>query len=67
MRFAGEERFRLVAENLPSIITIWDRRGAPHYVSPAVKQLLAWLPEDMICPNALVSAAAATGWLTKTR
>jgi PAS domain S-box-containing protein len=40
----SEERFRLVVQNSPGIITIWSRTGAVQYISPAAAQLPGLAP-----------------------
>ena len=55
----SEERFRLVAQNTPNIITIWGQDGILQYISPAVAHVLGRTPEETIRLNATVRATAA--------
>ncbi len=45
---ASEERFRLLAENANDVVVLFDFRPEPHwtYVSPAVKTVLGYAPEE---------------------
>jgi diguanylate cyclase (GGDEF)-like protein/PAS domain S-box-containing protein len=45
---ASETRFRLLAESSRDIIVMTDLHGTRHYVSPAVQEVLGWLPAEMI-------------------
>ena len=44
----SESLFRQMAENLPDVIRLLDRRGTVLYVNPAVKELLGVAPEVLI-------------------
>lgn len=54
----SEERFRLVAQNSPNIISIRDESGALQYISPAVEQLIGRTPEDVLRNDGVLHAAA---------
>ena len=43
----SEERFRLVVENSPSSIFLWDEEGTIRYASPAFETMLGW-PREMV-------------------
>ena len=45
---ASEGRFRLLAEESSDIIVLMNLLGECQYVSPAVKKLLGWEPEEFI-------------------
>ena len=45
---ASEGRFRLLAEESSDIIMLMNLRGECKYVSPAVKKLLGWEPEEFL-------------------
>lgn len=55
----SEERFRLVVENSPSSIFLWDEEGAIRYVSPAFATMLGWAPEAITGQAALQEQLAA--------
>ena len=73
---ASEERYRLLAENTSDLIvfkpTMTGRRG---YVSPAVRAILGWEPEEydalpssaIIHPDQIVEVAAVYGGLSLDR
>jgi diguanylate cyclase (GGDEF)-like protein/PAS domain S-box-containing protein len=42
----SEQQHRLLADNAPDVITIWDERNQITYISPAIKQLRGWSPEE---------------------
>lgn len=42
------ERFRLVVENSPSPILIWDEQGSLRYVSPSMAQALGYSPAEFL-------------------
>jgi diguanylate cyclase (GGDEF)-like protein/PAS domain S-box-containing protein len=44
----SESRFRLLAESSRDIIVMAALDGERHYVSPAVRELLGWNPEEMV-------------------
>jgi signal transduction histidine kinase len=44
----SEERFRLVVENSPSSIVLWNDAGAISYVSPAFETTLGWPPATLL-------------------
>jgi diguanylate cyclase (GGDEF)-like protein/PAS domain S-box-containing protein len=41
-----EARFRLLAEASRDIIALTDFDGLPHYISPAVTEMLGWTPDE---------------------
>ena len=45
---ASEGRFRLLAEESSDIIVLMNLQGVCQYVSPAVKKLLGWEPEEFL-------------------
>ncbi len=55
----SEERFRLVVENSPSAIIIWDEQGAIEYVSPTMETTLGLAPAMMVEQAAVLQAEAA--------
>lgn len=55
----SEERFRLIVQNSPNIISLWDRSGQLEYISPAVQHVLGISAEDML--NRLQAPAATAG------
>lgn len=55
----SEERFRLVVENSPSAILIWDDQGAIRYVSPTIETTLGMAPAMMVEQAAVLQAKAA--------
>ncbi len=48
----SEERFRSLVQNASDIITVVDAEGTIRYVSPAVKRVLGYRPEEMIGKSA---------------
>lgn len=56
---ASEERFRLVVENSPDTVTIWDADGAILYVSPAFETLFGTVPDAMLRQSGEYAALAA--------
>ncbi len=50
----SEQRFRLVVENSPSPIGIWDQTGVLRYVSPAAIQVLGMAPDEVIRRASLI-------------
>jgi PAS domain S-box-containing protein len=44
----SEERYRLIAENMRDLITLHNPDGSFKYVSPSVKELLGYTPEEML-------------------
>lgn len=50
----SEERFRLVVENSPNPLLIWDETGALRYISPAVSEELGFSSEAMFHDNDLL-------------
>ncbi len=44
---ATDERYRLLAEHSPDILVLTDLSGRRQYVSPAVTNLLGWLPDEL--------------------
>ena len=53
----SEERFRLVVENSPSAIFIWDEQGAIRYVSPTIEATLGLASALMVEQAAVLQAA----------
>ena len=49
----AEARFRLLAENSSDVVCQVDAAGVNLYVSPAIKRLLGWRPEELIGKNCL--------------
>jgi PAS domain S-box-containing protein len=49
----SEERFRSLVQNASDVITVVDAEGTILYVSPAVKRVLGYEPEEMIGESAL--------------
>ncbi|WP_158792992.1 diguanylate cyclase [Granulicella sp. L60] len=47
----SETRFRLLAEASNDIIVLSDLAGTRHYVSPAVRSMLGWEPEELLGHN----------------
>ncbi|MEZ5650883.1 MAG: chemotaxis protein CheB [Burkholderiaceae bacterium] len=45
---ASESEFRALAENMPSIVTRFDRAGRHHYVNPAVRRATGLEPDHFI-------------------
>ncbi|MBK8046623.1 MAG: DUF4118 domain-containing protein [Anaerolineales bacterium] len=54
----SEERFRLVVENSPSPIGIWDETGLLRYISPAIEPVFGFSPDEMVRRAAYVYALA---------
>ncbi len=46
-----EEKFRLISENLQDLIALHDPDGTYRYVSPSVRDLLGYEPEDLLGAN----------------
>lgn len=44
----GEERFRLLAENVSDLVCLYDLQGLYRYVSPSVRRLLGYEPEQLV-------------------
>lgn len=55
----SEERFRLVLENSPNPILLWDQTGALTYVSPGMQKMFGYDQQKMMAGVAGVKAAAA--------
>ncbi len=51
---ASEDRFRLVLENSPSPIGVFDQTGSLRYVSPTIAAVFGLSPEEMLRRAALV-------------
>ncbi|MGB3204317.1 MAG: PAS domain S-box protein [Crinalium sp.] len=47
----SEERFRSLVQNSSDIITILEENGVVRYVSPSVKLILGYQPEDIVGKN----------------
>ena len=43
----SESRFRLLADNAGDVVVLLDFEGTRRYVSPSVKEVLGWSPEEM--------------------
>jgi signal transduction histidine kinase len=50
----SEERFRLLVENSPSPISIWDENGLLRYVSPAIEEVFGLPPDEMLRRSAYI-------------
>jgi len=65
----SEERFRLVVENSPSPLLIWDETGSLRYISAAVNEELGFTTEALIHDNdllrPLLSQAGAVEFTTE--
>ncbi len=48
----SEERFRSLIENALDIIAVVDQKGIVQYVSPSIKRVLGYQPEEFIGKNA---------------
>jgi PAS domain S-box-containing protein len=57
----SEERFRLVVENSPNAIVIWDESGTLRYASRAIQNAVGISPEQVIASAAAAQASAAEG------
>ena len=44
----SETRFRLLAETSRDIIVLSDLSGQRHYISPAVTEVLGWMPNELL-------------------
>jgi diguanylate cyclase (GGDEF)-like protein/PAS domain S-box-containing protein len=44
----SEERFRALVQNSSDVIAVLDRDGTTRYVSPSVKTILGYEPEDLV-------------------
>ncbi|MFN8469128.1 MAG: ATP-binding protein [Caldilineaceae bacterium] len=51
---ASEDRFRLVLENSPSPIGVFDQTGSLRYISPTIAAVFGLSPEEMLRRAALV-------------
>ena len=49
----SEERFRSLVQNASDVITVVDAEGTIRYVSPAVRRVLGYEPEEMVGESAL--------------
>lgn len=47
----GQKRLHALLENASEVITIYDKEGIVQYVSPSVKNILGFSPEEMIGVN----------------
>ncbi|CAN5427200.1 hypothetical protein BH10ACI4_BH10ACI4_22100 [soil metagenome] len=45
---ASETRFRLLAETSRDVIVLSDLNGTRRYVSPAISELLGWVPDELV-------------------
>jgi len=45
---ASEERFRLLADNISDVITLYDQDLVLRYVSPSIERVAGYKPEDVI-------------------
>jgi len=53
---ASEDRFRLVLENSPSPIGVFDQTGLMRYISPTIAAVFGYPPEEMLSRAARVHA-----------
>ena len=44
----SEEKFRALIQNSSDLITLYDREGIIHYVSPALERMLGYEPEERV-------------------
>ncbi|MBX3217415.1 MAG: response regulator [Labilithrix sp.] len=44
----SEERHRLLVEHSSDVVTIVDKDGRAHYISPAIERLLGYRPEELL-------------------
>ena len=51
---ASEDRFRLVLENSPSPIGVFDQTGRLHYISPSIAAVFGYSAEEMLYRAALI-------------
>lgn len=51
---ASEGRFRLVLENSPSPIGVFDQTGLMRFVSPTIAAVFGYSPEEMLCRAARI-------------
>ena len=56
----SEERFRLVVENSPSTIFLWDEGGTLRYISPALAPALGWQPQTVMAKAAALQEQLET-------
>jgi len=47
----GQKRLHALLENASEVITIYDKQGIVQYVSPSVKNILGFSPEEMLGVN----------------
>ncbi len=47
----GQKRLHALLENASEVITIYDKQGIVQYVSPSVKNILGFAPEEMLGVN----------------
>lgn len=45
---ASEERFRLLADNVSDVITLYDQDHVLRYVSPSIERVAGYKPEDVV-------------------
>lgn len=45
---ASEERFRLLADNVSDVITLYDQDHVLRYVSPSIERVAGYVPEDVV-------------------
>ncbi|MBY0509585.1 MAG: PAS domain S-box protein, partial [Rhodospirillaceae bacterium] len=45
---ASEERFRLLADNVSDVITLYDQDHVFRYVSPSIEKVAGYKPEDVV-------------------
>lgn len=48
----SEEKFRMLIENAPDLITVLDAKGAIIYESPSIERVLGYQPEALVGKNA---------------
>lgn len=44
---ASEEKFRRVAESIGDVVATFDSRGRPRWISPSIRTVLGYAPEDL--------------------
>jgi diguanylate cyclase (GGDEF)-like protein/PAS domain S-box-containing protein len=52
----SEQRYRLIADNAGDVVGVFDFDGNRHYISPSIKDVLGWSPEERIASSLFDSA-----------
>jgi diguanylate cyclase (GGDEF)-like protein/PAS domain S-box-containing protein len=52
----SEQRFRLIADNAGDVVGVFDFEGNRHYISPSIKEVLGWSPEERLASTIFDSA-----------